>query len=157
METIQVDFDPSIVSYRQLLEIFFRDHDPSWGSPVRQYASAVFFHDAFQEETARELLERERERRRGILATELLPYTGFTRAEDYHQKYYLRSVPGIAALYESRFPDQDGFTDSTAVARVNGYIGGNGTMEQLEREKEDLGLSEEAVEALRRILRKKRE
>lgn len=154
METIQIDYDPERVSYDKLLEVFFSGHDPTWPSPVRQYASAIFFHDEDQEKLALEALDKAGKGTGKKVSTQLLPYAGFTRAEDYHQKYYLRSVPGVAALYDGQFRDQDAFTDSTAVARVNGYIGGNGTVEQLEKEKEELGITDEAIEALKWILRK---
>ena len=155
METIQIDYDPEKISYAKLLQLFFSSHNPTWPSPIRQYASAVMVHDEEQERVAKEAMEEARERYGKKISTELLPYTGFTRAEDYHQKYYLRNTAALMDLYKGRFPNEAAFTDSTAVARVNGYIGGNGTTEQLGREESDLSISTAAAEALREILRKK--
>ncbi len=154
METIQIDYDPEKISYAKLLQLFFSSHNPTWPSPIRQYASAVMVHDEEQERVAKEAMEEARERYGKKISTELLPYTGFTRAEDYHQKYYLRNTAALMDQYKGRFPYEGTFTDSTAVARVNGYIGGNGTTEQLEREREELGISEEAAIALKGILSK---
>ena len=155
METIQIDYDPEVVSYQRLLEVFFGSHDPTWPSPIRQYASAIFTHDDEQARVAKEAFEKADNKSRRSVTTELLPYSGFTRAEDYHQKYYLRNTPLLASQYEKRFPNQDLFTDSTAVARVNGYLGGNGSFEQLEKELPELGLSSEAAVALRAFVAKR--
>jgi len=152
METIQVDYDPELINYTKLLEVFFTGHDPTWPSPIRQYASAVMAHDEEQKELARIALANYWKKRGREPSTEILPYTGFTRAEDYHQKYYLRNTVALMDQYKDRFPDENTFTDSTAVARVNGYIGGNGSTEQLEKEKEELGINDEAAIALKGIL-----
>ena len=155
METIQIDYDPEKITYSQLLQVFFSSHNPTWPSPIRQYASAVMVHDEEQERLATDAMKDASERYGKKISTELLPYTGFTRAEDYHQKYYLRNTAVLMDQYKGRFPNEGAFTDSTAIARVNGYIGGNGTTEQLERERDELGINEEATEALRGTLRKK--
>lgn len=152
METIQIDYDPEKISYTNLLQVFFSSHNPTWPSPIRQYASAIFFHDEEQEHLAKGTMKDVGEKYGKKISTELVSYTGFTRAEDYHQKYYLRNTRALMDQYKDRFPNEDTFTDSTAVARVNGYIGGNGSTEQLERENAELGINEEAVEALKEIL-----
>jgi hypothetical protein len=152
METIQIDYDPDRVSFEELLQKFFSGHNPTWPSPIRQYASAIFYHDDEQKRLAERAIKDAGGLFRKAISTELLPYSGFTRAEDYHQKYYLRNTAALMDQYKGLFPDEDAFTDSTAVTRVNGYIGGNGTMEQLEREESELGISTAAAEALRGIL-----
>jgi peptide-methionine (S)-S-oxide reductase len=154
METIQIDYDPEKISYTNLLQVFFSSHNPTWPSPVRQYASAIFFHDEEQEHLAKGAMKDVGEKYGKKISTELVSYTGFTRAEDYHQKYYLRNTRAFMDQFKGRFPNEDAFTDSTAVTRVNGYIGGNGTTEQLEREMEELGISGEAEVALKGILKK---
>ena len=152
METIQIDYDPEKISYTNLLQVFFSSHNPTWPSPIRQYASAIMVHDKEQEHLAKEAMKDAGGIFGKKISTELVSYTGFTRAEDYHQKYYLRNTRAFMDQYKDRFPNEDTFTDSTAVARVNGYIGGNGSTDQLERENAELGINEEAVEALKEIL-----
>jgi peptide-methionine (S)-S-oxide reductase len=93
-ETVEVDFDPAKVSYGQLLDVFWENHDPTTlnrqGPDVgEQYRSAVFFHDAEQEREARaskEKLEKSGRYRRPVV-TEITPATKFWKAEDYHQQY----------------------------------------------------------------------
>jgi len=79
METIQVDYDPEIINYAELLELFLSSHDPTWPSPIRQYASAVMVHDKEQEELARVAIANYGKKRGQSLSTLILPYTGFTR------------------------------------------------------------------------------
>jgi peptide-methionine (S)-S-oxide reductase len=94
-EVVQVTFDPDVISYRELLEVFFTLHDPTTlnrqGADVgTQYRSVIFYHTPEQRRVAREVLdELEAE---GIwdapLVTELEPLETFYPAEDYHQDYY---------------------------------------------------------------------
>jgi peptide-methionine (S)-S-oxide reductase len=117
----------------------------------RQYASIVFTHDEEQRKLAEETKAREAEERGRAIHTEIADYTEFWRAEDYHQKYRLRGVKDLFAEFEAMYPNTDDLVDSTAAARVNGYVGGHGTMEQLEDEIGKLGLSEERQKRLREI------
>jgi peptide-methionine (S)-S-oxide reductase len=75
------------------------------------------------------------------IVTALLPYERFYLAEDYHQKYRLRGSAPVLDAYERIYPDLNDFVSSSAVAKVNGYLGGYGSCDQLEREIDDLGLS----------------
>ncbi|HEX7540432.1 MAG TPA: peptide-methionine (S)-S-oxide reductase MsrA, partial [Syntrophales bacterium] len=98
LEAIQVYYDPSKVTYEQLLEVFWRHIDPtdSGGQFVdrgSQYRSAVFYHDEDQKglaEKSRDALARSAKFARPV-ATEILPLTKFYEAEDYHQDYYKKS------------------------------------------------------------------
>jgi peptide-methionine (S)-S-oxide reductase len=93
-EVVEVTFDPARVSYDQLLEVFWANHDPTQknrqGPDVgTQYRSAIFFHSPAQRDAAiasRERLEKSGKLRRPI-ATEITPASTFWRAEDYHQRY----------------------------------------------------------------------
>src|SRR5262249_25914037 len=121
----------------------------------RQYMSAVFYHDEQQKETALRTRDREAARRGRNIVTPVVPLTAFYRAEDYHQKYNLRNRRELLREFAAMYPDDPrGFTDSTAAARVNGYLGGNGRLEDLEKEIDRLGLSPAGREALLRSMGK---
>jgi peptide-methionine (S)-S-oxide reductase len=93
-ESVEVEFDPAKVSYSQLLDVFWENHDPTTlnrqGPDVgTQYRSAVFFHDEAQRkeaEASKERLEKSGRYRRPIV-TEIAPAQTFWRAEEYHQRY----------------------------------------------------------------------
>jgi hypothetical protein len=150
-ETVQLEYDPVRITYQELLEIFFASHNSTRRSFRRQYASIIFYHDEAQKLLAEDTISRIEETGKKI-ATELLPYTGFTRAEDYHQKYYLRNQADLEKHFETIYPDSVRFTDSTAAARVNGYLGGYGSREQFEREAPGLGLNETQIRALKKLI-----
>ena len=102
-EAVEVEYDPSKVSYEALLDIFWANHDPT--TPNRQgpnvgsqYRSAIFFADAEQEAAARaskETLEKSGRFRRPI-TTEIRPAETFWRAEEYHQQYYEKHSSGAS-------------------------------------------------------------
>ncbi|GAC1564897.1 MAG: peptide-methionine (S)-S-oxide reductase MsrA [Ktedonobacteraceae bacterium] len=93
-EVVEVDYDPSRVSYEQLLNVFWENHDPTtlnrqgpdFGT---QYRSVIFFHN--QEQQAAALASKERLQGSGKyrrpIVTQIVPASQFYRAEDYHQQY----------------------------------------------------------------------
>jgi peptide-methionine (S)-S-oxide reductase len=92
-EAVQVDFDPEKITYTDLLDTFWRIHDPTTlnrqGPDVgTQYRSAVFFHDAGQEMEARRSLEAEQASRSRPIVTEVVGAGPFWPAEEYHQRYF---------------------------------------------------------------------
>jgi len=97
-EVVQIEFDPSVISYRDLLEVFFTLHDPTTkdrqGNDVGpQYRSVVLYHsEAQREEAERVIADLEREGVFGrSIVTELAPLDVFHVAEPYHQRYYERN------------------------------------------------------------------
>lgn len=91
-EVVEVTFDPQRVSYEELLDIFWTNHDPTTlnrqGPDVgTQYRSAIFFHSPEQEKAARASLERRQEGLSRPIVTKVEPASTFYMAEDYHQQY----------------------------------------------------------------------
>jgi peptide-methionine (S)-S-oxide reductase len=93
-EAVEVDFDPSRVSYEKLLDVFWENHDPTqlnrqgpdWGT---QYRSAIFYHSPEQEAQAKaskEKLEKSHRFSKPVV-TQIVPAVTFYEAEDYHQQY----------------------------------------------------------------------
>ena len=97
-EVVQVTFDPSVVSFRELLEVFFTVHDPT--TPNRQgadvgpqYRSAVFYHSPEQKAVAEEVIRDVNERQLwgAPIVTEVTEFTEFYPAESYHDDYFRRN------------------------------------------------------------------
>lgn len=150
-ETIQIDYDPTQITYRELLNVFWSAHEPTVRPYSRQYASIIFYHDEEQKRLALESLQQEEARRGRKVQTEIVPFSAFYLAEGYHQKYRLRAYRDLLREYTAIYPDLEDFVNSTAVARVNGYLGGYGTSDQLADEIGSLGLSPEGREKLLRL------
>ena len=110
--------------------------------------SAAFYHNDEQKRLAELTKDREAVKRKETIYTEVLPASTFYRAEDYHQKYYLRLHQALMREFSDSFSNEDGFVDSTAAARVNGYLGGNGTLPALQEEMSTLGLSPAGAKTL---------
>lgn len=97
-EVIQITFDPSVLSFREILEVFFTIHDPTTlnrqGQDVgTQYRSAIFYHASGQKATAEQVIaELDASGIWGApIVTEVAPFTAFYPAEEYHQEYFRRN------------------------------------------------------------------
>lgn len=93
-EVVQVEYDPSVVSYNELLKVFWQNHNPTTlnrqGPDIgTQYRSAIFFHSPEQEAAAR--ASRDELESAGVfkrpIVTQIVPAQDFWRAEEYHQQY----------------------------------------------------------------------
>lgn len=93
VEVVQVHFDPSVIPFRDILEIFFLTHDPTTmdrqGADVGpQYRSVVFYHDEEQRRVAEEARKAAAEHWKDPIVTKIEPFTNYYPAEAYHQDYY---------------------------------------------------------------------
>jgi peptide-methionine (S)-S-oxide reductase len=92
-EVVRLEFDPQVIAYRDILEIFFTIHDPTTlnrqGNDVgTQYRSVIFFTSVEQEATARQVMAEMAQVWDGPIVTQLLPVDTWYKAEDYHQNYF---------------------------------------------------------------------
>jgi len=101
-ESVEVWFDPTVLSYSELLNAFWSMHDPT--TPDRQgwdfgtqYRSTIFFHDREQERLAIASRDRHQETLRRPIVTEIVPASTFYDAEDYHQRYFEKHGGAICA------------------------------------------------------------
>lgn len=94
-EVVQITFDPAVISYREILEVFFDIHDPTTlnrqGADVgTQYRSAIFYHSDAQKATVEAMIAELEDANvyKSPIVTEVTPFDVFYKAEDYHQEYY---------------------------------------------------------------------
>ncbi len=122
-EVVQVDVDPSVLSYRAVLEAVFRSHDPARQVRKTQYQNVVFADGSAQRSVLEEFLED-----RGLadgIATRTEDLDEFSVAEDYHQKHSLRATPDLMGVFEAAGYGDDDLRESPAAAKLNGLAGGN--------------------------------
>jgi len=151
-EAVAMDYDPTVVSYEQLLDVFWSCHDPTYPDYSQRVKPRIYYHDEEQKVVAlgsKQLLELKLGKK---VFTEIVPATEFYLAELNYQKYMLQQVPELVTDVLPVILNSEGsMTNSTALARINGYIGGNGTMEKLAQQLNSLGLSEKGKKKLLEI------
>lgn len=150
IETLQLDFDPQVISFEEISGLFWSGHNPSEPYWNRQYSKAIFYHNPGQ----REVIKMQKESIKSSVKqvnTAILEFDRFYIAENYHQKYHLQNVPVLVKDYRSIFKRMEDFINSTSAARVNGYLKGYGRVVDFENNLHRLGLSEESLNALRNV------
>jgi methionine-S-sulfoxide reductase len=121
-EVIQVKFDPNIISYLELLEVFFKTHDPTTKNQQgadkgTQYRSVILYHNAQQKNDAENILKKLQEAHiwENPIVTELVSFEKFYSAEAYHQEYFINNpqnsycqlvVTPKVAKFEKLFKDK---------------------------------------------------
>lgn len=103
-ETCQIQFDPFVISYAAILDIFWQAHDPTTlnrqGADVgSQYRSIIFYHDDKQKKIALKSRKQAAKKYQQPIVTEILPFSKFYRAEDYHQDYFERNPNAPYCIY----------------------------------------------------------
>lgn len=134
-ETVEVDFDPTILSYEEILLHFWNHHYPNRDQyKGRQYISLIRFRSPEQERMV-EKVKRQMEQKIGEeIETDIAAFTDFTLAEERHQKYYLKRYPKAMEQLAPLYPDVGLLADSTFAARLNGFVKGFGNRQNLKSE-----------------------
>lgn len=150
-EVIQIDYDSQQLSYEELLHIFWSNHSPEGRPWSRQYMSMILCHDEDQEKIAQASKLMIENKKGQKIFTEVKQLNRFYLAENYHQKYYLQMRKELMSEFKGIYPDSLDFINSTAAARVNGYVAGEGADNMLDEEIDLLGLSSKGQELLRKM------
>jgi peptide-methionine (S)-S-oxide reductase len=123
-EVVQVEFDPDTVTYRDLLSRIFKSHNPQHQTRKTQYQNIVFAGTESQRAVLDEFLST-----RGLTAdgigTRIEQLSRFYPAEDYHQKYKLRSVSSFMDAFEMAGYGDEELRESPIAAKLNGYAAGH--------------------------------
>jgi peptide-methionine (S)-S-oxide reductase len=138
-EALEVEFDPTVVSFEKLLEVFWSEHESTAPAYSTQYKAILFFQGAEQERVARSSAKKVAEAKGKPVLTEIRPAGRFWPAEAYHQKYYLRGSD-LMPLFVKAFPADAALVASTAAARANGFEGGYVSLEDLRAELAKAGI-----------------
>ena len=148
-EALQIDFDADVIAFEDVVEFFWKNHNPLRNGISRQYMAAVWYHD----ESQREIIENTREivasKFGAKVQTPVLPLEVFYLAEGYHQKYRLQQQSSLMKQFARMYSDAAGFVDSTAAARLNGFLYGYGSRELFDRETDGYGIpADELLQAI---------
>ena len=138
-EALQVDFDPKQVSYEEIVNLFWQMHNPIGASRGSQYKSAIWYASADQQDVIDSTMQSLVARYERELTTDVLPLETFYNAEDYHQKYSLQRHRGLMKTFKVMYPECQGFVNSTAAARLNGFAAGRGSRSLFDLEKDGYG------------------
>lgn len=141
-ETLQIDYDPSKISYEDLFNIYWSNLDPYYPPYSRQYMSIVFYHNDLQRKIAMERKTLSEGQHKKKVYVDIVPYTKFYLAENYHQKYYLQLRKELFEELLSTLGNFTNFVNSTTAARINGYVKGYGKSNRLREDIIQFNLSE---------------
>ncbi|MGF7049624.1 peptide-methionine (S)-S-oxide reductase [Paenibacillus sp. DS2015] len=135
-ETVECDFDPIIISFEEILDVFWSNHNPVNINDYRgrQYRSLLLYHNKLQQVTIQHVIQKRQKLGMGVPETEVSPFCGFTLAEDRHQKYYLKRYPNAMEKLTLLYPVQDDLLSSTLAARLNGLAKGYTNLEHIIKE-----------------------
>lgn len=96
LEAVQIDYDPAKVTYEQLLDVFWKSIDPTddagqFSDKGAQYKTAIFYHDGEQKNSAEKSKMKIAKKFERSIATRIIPFDRFYKAEEYHQGYYKKN------------------------------------------------------------------
>ncbi|XP_050429746.1 peptide methionine sulfoxide reductase isoform X2 [Adelges cooleyi] len=147
-EAIQIVYDPTTVSYINLLQMFWDHHDPT-AKFKKQYSSYIYYHND-QQKLEAELTLNEKKSKGLHILTEIQPVGQFFNAEDYHQKYRLQQHKSLCK--DLGLITGTDLINSHVAARLNGYVVGQGGVDQFDIETKTLGLDEAAIKYVRQLV-----
>lgn len=152
-ETIQVEFDPVQISFEEIVREFWRSHYPNRDAyKGRQYISLIFWQSEAQRLSLEKLKKEKEQQLNEPVETEIRPFDGFTEAEERHQKYYLKRYPKALEQLAELYPEDSLLTRSTFAARLNGFVKGFGSRQQLLEEIGEWPIADKHRALLRQVL-----
>lgn len=146
---MQIEFDPEVISFDEVAELFWNNHNPLRPGLSRQYMSAIWYHDEAQREILNKVRDAVATKLGGTIQTPVLPLDVFYLAEGYHQKYRLQQSASLMKHFARMYSDVSGFVDSTVAARLNGLLYGYGNRKLFERESDGYGIP---IEELNQVI-----
>jgi len=147
-ESLEIEWDPEQTTYEALLEMFWKGHSPTTPS-CRQYMSGIWYHSEEQLSIIKKSMEAHKSQFARPIVTVIEPAGTFTPAEGYHQKFELRKD---SKLMRAIKVSEEDMVNSHIASRLNGYVGGYGTLKTLEEEISSFGLDEHVADHLRKLV-----
>lgn len=149
-ETVDLEFDPDVVSYEELLNKFWKWHNPC-SQRGTQYMSAIFYHSTKQKMLAEQTRDEQQKDHVSPIVTKIAKAGPFYNAENYHQKYILRQHRDI--LDSLHLTDEE-LILSPLACKFNGYLGGYGNFEDFLKDTEGVKLTRKQLDYVEHQLKK---
>ncbi|XP_017840989.1 peptide methionine sulfoxide reductase isoform X5 [Drosophila busckii] len=139
-EVLEIDYDPKVVNFKELLDLFWNNHEYGLTTPIkRQYASLILYHNEEQQQIAEaSKLEEQKRRAPEVITTDIAVKKNFYPAESYHQKYRLQGHKDLAGSLNL---NPQLLQSSYVATKLNGYLAGVGGIDQFKSEVETMGLT----------------
>jgi len=147
-EVVQVEYDPTLCSYADLLEVFWSSHDPRATARKRQYRTVILTDTVVHRQAAERTRRAVESKLGGSVETAIEDLDAFHLAEPYHQKYELRSTPVLGDELVEHYGDD--LVDSTVAARLNGFVAGHGDADRRRAFLAELDLPPAVLDEVRR-------
>lgn len=147
-----MEYNSEILSFEDIMDLFFKSHTPENKSGCNQYRSIIFYHNEEQKIIA-ERKKVEYEVKGFLFNTDIVPFDQFHLAEFYHQKYYLQKYPLLVSEVEEN--NEYDFINNVKSTKLNGYCGGYGTIDYLDRDMKKWHFSKNSLNTIKEILKTK--
>lgn len=151
IEVIEVDYDPTVISYEGLIEAYFNLYDASVRPYSHRVKSVIYFRTENEKQIANRVKTAVSQQLNKPLFTEVDPMPVFYIAEAYHQLSYLKKETSLYSEISQMFPDENVQLLSVLASKLNGFIAGYGTLEALENVLEQSSLSSESLKRMHEI------
>ncbi|GGD97185.1 peptide-methionine (S)-S-oxide reductase MsrA [Paenibacillus nasutitermitis] len=154
-ETVRIDFNPAIIAFEDILDLFWDSHNPANINDYKgtQYKSLLLYDDGEQEEAIRQVLAKRKEQGKSEPDTEVAPLSAFYPAEDKHQKYYLKRYSHAIEKLSLLYPSPEDRVHSTLAARLNGLAKGYTSLERIIEELPQWPIDPETRERMTGLIR----
>ena len=146
-EVIQIQYDPCKISFKQLLSLFWKNHNPSI-SYQKQYWSIILYINEEQKSVAQDFLQLYKKESLATIYTQIIPFEEYHHAESYHQKYILQTHPWIIVAVNVQSAKD--LIQSQICTKLNGFLSSYGTHDELVEVAKTFGLNEKMVEYISR-------
>ena len=150
-EVIQIQYDPSKITFKQLMSIFWKNHNSSIFYQ-KQYWSIVLYINEEQKSAAQDLLQLYKKESLATVYTQIIPLEEYYHAESYHQKYTLQTHPWLIVAVNVRSAKE--LIQSQVCTKLNGFLSSYGTHDELLESAKHFGLNEKMVEYISREMMK---
>lgn len=154
-ETVQLDFNPEVISYHTLLNHFFLNHNPNRKKyRDREYISIILYHSEEQRQIAEKIKKEQESFKKTDIQTEITLFENFTMAENRQQKWHIKRVAKAMEELKKIYQTEEEFIHATLPARLNSHAKGYGNLEETKKEIQTWKIEETKMKSLLTVLDK---